>query len=170
MSAEKSSNLDNVMNFVSVYSDIGILNQKLANLDKGRKIVYTYGAWDLLHPGHINYLLRASELGAFLIVGVVADKPIMDLKGNNRPIQKQFDRMLILGSLRCVDAVIPQPEYDPSDQLKSIHRVDILTKGDDWEYIPGTETIEELGGKLIKFSYTKGFSTSSLVSKVIKDK
>ena len=76
------------------------------------------------------------------------------------------DRLTNIGSMRCVDAAIKQIDYDPSDELKKLGRIDILTKGDDWDYIPGTETIEDLGGKLVKFSYTNGFSTSSIVEKL----
>ena len=152
-----------------IYESESEINKLLVSLDSSDKIVYTYGVWDLLHPGHINFLYRASKLGSFLIVGVVADKPVHDLKGPDRPTQSQSDRIITVGTLRFVDAAIKQPEYDPSPQLRSLHRVDILTKGDDWELIPGTKTIEELGGELIKFSYTEGFSTSALVSKMNKD-
>ena len=152
--------------WVNLFEHIEDLNQILDDLPEEYSIVYTYGAWDLLHPGHINFLSRARELGDFLIVGVVADLPIRDLKGIERPIQIQSERLVTVGSLRCVDATIAQPEYDPSDQLRSLKKVNILTKGDDWEYIPGTETIEGLGGKLVKFSYTDGFSTSSIVAKL----
>ena len=74
--------------------------------------------------------------------------------------------MVTTSSVRFVDAVVGQSEYDPSNELRILSRIDILTKGDDWDYIPGTETIEQLGGKLVKFSYTDGFSTSKLVSKL----
>lgn len=154
------------MEWIKKFESFDKINQILELLDSKSKIVYTYGAWDLLHPGHIRYLIRARELGDFLIVGVVADEPIANLKGIDRPVQKQSERMVTVGSLRFVDVVIPQPQYDPSSELKSFSRVDILTKGDDWDYIPGTETIESLGGKLIQFSYTDGFSTSKLVSKL----
>ena len=75
----------------------------------------------------------------------------------------------VVGSLRMVDAVIHQPVYDPSVQLKQISKIDILTKGDDWDYIPGQETIHDMGGKLVKLGYTKSFSTSSIVKKLSKD-
>ena len=139
------------------------LNQIIKNLSNDCVIVYTYGAWDLFHPGHVNFLTRARSLGDFLIVGVVSDKPIKKLKGSDRPIQPQNERIITVGSMRCVDAAILQTEYDPSNELRSLCRVDILTKGDDWDYIPGEETIVGLGGKLVKFSYTKGFSTSKTV-------
>lgn len=156
--------------WLNIFESIEDLNQILKDLSSDFKVVYTYGAWDLLHPGHINFLSRAKNLGDFLIVGVVADSPIRNLKGKERPLQTLSERLITVGSLRLVDATIAQSEYDPSEQLRSLKRVNILTKGDDWDYIPGTETIEDLGGKLVKFSYTGGFSTSRIVEKLnIKD-
>lgn len=134
------------------------------------KIVYTYGAWDLFHPGHIKLLQRAKDLGDYLVVGVVADAAIKELKGKDRPIQSQQDRATILEHIDIVDEVMMQDAYDPSPNLRKLASENktpaILTKGDDWTYIPGTETIEELGGMLVKLSYSKGFSTSDTVKKI----
>ena len=71
------------MDWVNVFESIKQLNTVIDKLPKNYKIVYTYGAWDLLHPGHIRYLIRARELGDFLVVGVVSDGPIMKLKGED---------------------------------------------------------------------------------------
>jgi len=149
-----------------VYNSLEDIRNLIKKLPDERTVVYTYGVWDLLHPGHINLLRRAKEMGDFLIVGVVADGPVKKLKGDNRPIQKFNDRLSIVGSLRCVDAAIPQTLYDPSDELLFLERVDVLTKGDDWGNIPGTETIEAMGGKMVKLSYSHGYSTSQTISKL----
>ena len=149
-----------------IFNSIEELNHSILSLPNKSVIVYTYGAWDILHPGHVKFLIRARELGDFLVVGVVADKPIKNLKGEDRPIQSQDERMFVIGSLACVDAAIFQSEYDPSHVIKSLHKVDILTKGDDWDYIPGQEAIEEVGGSLVKLGYSHGFSTTSIVSKI----
>jgi len=131
------------------------------------KQIYTYGAFDLLHPGHIKLLEGARKLGDYLIVGVVGDEAIKELKGKDRPIQTQEDRAYIIDSLSCVDEVILQDGYDPSRYLKAYEgKIDFLVKGDDWEYIPGTETIYELGGVLIKLSYSRDYSTSSMIKKI----
>jgi len=129
------------------------------------KIVYTYGAWDLLHPGHIKLLEKAKSFGEELWVGVVGDNAIKKLKGNDRPIQTQRDRMKIVESLKCVDFVVPQDDYDPIPNMEKI-KPDILVKGNDWDYIPGQEWIELHGGKLIKPEYSKGWSTSKTVEKM----
>jgi rfaE bifunctional protein nucleotidyltransferase chain/domain len=148
---------------VPYFDSVQKLNDKISSLASSSTVVYTYGAWDLLHPGHVIFLSRAKMLGDFLVVGVVADLPIRELKGITRPIQTQEERIITSGSLRDVDAVITQSDYDPTINLEQLQRIDILTKGDDWDYIPGTQTIEKLGGKLIKLNYSKGYSTSKLV-------
>ena len=104
------------------------------------KIVYTYGAFDLLHPGHVALLEKAKELGRELIVGIVADEPIRKLKGDDRPIQSWNDRATMVSALKCVNRVVYQPNYNPTSVLLELPiKIDILVKGDDWE-----STIEEL--------------------------
>ena len=143
-----------------------------------KTIVYTYGAFDLLHLGHLKLLERAKALGDYLIVGIVDNKPIRELKGNDRPIILMKDRLELVKALRCVDRVIYQPEYDPTSVLECIfgnaynefNKVDILAKGDDWDEIPGKETIERLGGKLVKLPYSLGYSTSDIVKRIRGEK
>ena len=142
------------------------INRDIDSFPEDKLVVYTYGAWDLLHPGHIIFLNRAKELGHFLVVGVISDSAIKELKGSKRPIQKDLDRLFIIKNLSMVDSCLIQEEYDPSPILRNLNRVDILTKGDDWDYIPGQETIVELGGKLVKLSYTSSYSTSKTVEKL----
>jgi len=132
---------------------------------KYEKIVYTYGAFDLLHPGHINMLETSKSYGDKLIVGIVGDEAIKKLKGEDRPIQSEKDRLRIVNSLKCVDKAIEQKDYDPVPNMKKI-KPNILVKGDDWDYIPGHEWIEKNGGRLIKPKYSKGWSTSGTVKKM----
>ena len=141
----------------------------LNSFDENTIVVYTYGAWDLIHPGHVNLLNRAKEMGDVLIVGVVSNEPIKELKGDTRPTQDVKDRMIMVDSIKSVDFVVEQKKYDPSDCLRRLGNVSLLVKGDDWDYIPGEETIQEVGGKLVKLSYTSGFSTSSLIKKIEKN-
>lgn len=129
------------------------------------KVVYTYGAWDLLHPGHIKLLEKAKSYGDVLYVGVVGDEAIKELKGEGRPIQTQVDRIEIVGSLKCVDVVMSQKDYDPVPNMEKI-KPSVLVKGDDWDIIPGVMWIEQHGGKLIKPSYSKEWSTSKIIKKV----
>ena len=129
------------------------------------RVVYTYGAWDLLHPGHINMLETARSLGDKLVVGVVGDEAIRELKGEGRPTQSQEDRLRIIKLLRCVDEAMIQETYDPVPNLEKVHP-EILVKGDDWEKIPGEEWVKEKGRKLIKPKYSKGWSTSGTLKKI----
>ena len=129
------------------------------------KVVYTYGVWDLLHPGHIAMLKKAKALGDKLIVGIVCDDAVKKLKGEDRPIQNHNDRLEIIKSIGIVDMAMLQKEYDPVPNMEEI-KPDILVKGDDWEHIPGQEWMEKHGGKLVKPSYSKGWSTSETIKKI----
>lgn len=119
----------------------------------------------MLHPGHLNILEKAKSYGKKLIVGIVDDKPIKELKGNDRPIQDVYTRMKIVSSIKFVDQVLIQKTYDPTDNLEII-RPAILVKGDDWDFIPGQDWIDKNGGKLIKPAYSNNFSTSGIVKKI----
>jgi len=130
-----------------------------------KKVVYTYGVWDLLHPGHINMIKQAKMQGETLIVGVVGDNAVKEKKGNDRPIQTQDDRLEIVSNLKDVDIAVIQDTYDPVPNLEK-YQPDILVKGNDWDYIPGQEWIEKHGGKLIKPAYSKAWSTSKTVEKM----
>jgi D-glycero-beta-D-manno-heptose 1-phosphate adenylyltransferase len=129
------------------------------------KTVYTYGAFDLIHPGHVILLNKAKSYGDYLVVGIVGDEAIKELKGPERPVQPIQDRMKIISSLKCVDQVIEQTDYDPIPNLEKINP-DILVKGDDWEYIPGQDWIQEHGKKLIKPPYSGGWSSSAMIKKI----
>lgn len=136
---------------------------------KPKIVVYTYGAFDLLHPGHIKMLETAASFGDELIVGIVGDKAIRDLKGKDRPIQNEKDRLRTVQSLKCVDVAMMQKDYDPEPNLEKI-KPDILVKGDDWDHIPGQEWMKKHGGKLIKPPYSGGWSTSATVKKIMEQK
>lgn len=129
-------------------------------------LVYTYGAFDLLHVGHIRLLERAKALGDCLIVGILSDRAIKERKGLRRPIQSQNNRMFIIEALKCVDSVCSQENYDPSDNL-SMLKADILTKGDDWEHCGRIANL--LGIKFIRLNYSPEFSTSKIVREIQSD-
>lgn len=128
-------------------------------------VVYTYGVFDLLHPGHINMLEKAAAEGRKLIVGVVGDEAVAKLKGKDRPVQKLSERLRIVQSLKCVDCAVVQEDYDPVPNLEKFNP-DVLVKGDDWDHIPGQEWIFAKGKRLVKPKYSEGFSTSATVKKI----
>ena len=123
-----------------------------------------------MHPGHVRFLKRAKGLGDILVVALVGDSAINMLKGGGKPILPLKDRIEIIGSIRYVDSVVTIDTYDPTPAIKKLTKggvkVDILVKGDDWEYIPGSEHVIRNGGKLVRLSYSEGFSTSDMIKKI----
>ena len=127
-------------------------------------LVYTFGAFDLLHVGHIVLLEKARKLGDKLMVGIVSDKAIKERKGEERPIQCQQDRMRIVGALKCVDEVVAQDSYDIEKNVMRYHP-DIVTKGDDWErYKKEIEPFIFI--KFIPLDYSKEYSTTGIVETI----
>ena len=129
-------------------------------------LVYTYGAFDILHPGHVLLLEKAKRLGDSLAVGILSDEAIKKRKGDDRPIQPQADRMKIISSLRCVDTVYRQDSYDPTANLELIHP-EIVTKGDDWNILRGyLEPFHFI--KFVPLDYSPDYSTSKIVEEIKK--
>lgn len=131
--------------------------------DKG-VLVYTFGAFDLLHVGHIVLLERAKKLGDRLMVGILSDSAIRARKGSDRPIQCQKDRMRIIASLKCVDEVVPQDSYDIEENMIRYHP-DVVTKGDDWERYKA-ELKPFIFIKFVPLDYSKEYSTSGIVETI----
>lgn len=123
-----------------------------------QQIVFTNGCFDILHQGHIHLLTSAADFGNKLIVGINSDNSVKKLKGNNRPLQDEKTRMLVLASLHFVDAVILFEEDTPYELLKNIHP-DILVKGGDYKAneIVGADLVKrvEIVNLLVGFSTTK---------------
>ena len=141
-------------------------------MDK-KTIVFTYGAFDCFHEGHLILLERAKALGDTLIVAIVSDFAINLMKGDPKPIQKQGERMRIVGALKCVDMVVPMECYDDAKETiqtleKQGFTINILCKGKEpgWQYTPGWEYIVKNGGQFIQPEYTEGFSTSAMIKKI----
>lgn len=136
---------------------------------KGKRIVFTNGCFDLLHLGHVRYLEKAKSLGDILIVGVNSDSSVQSLKGPERPILPEEERMEILSSLVCVDYVTLFDELTPLE-LISFLQPHILVKGGDWmkEAIVGKEVVERSGGEVIILPFVEGSSTSSLIETILK--
>ncbi len=133
----------------------------------GKRVVFTNGVFDLLHPGHVRYLQHARTLGDALIVGVNSDRSVRANKGPSRPITPEAERAELLSALACVDAVAIFDEDTPADIIKRI-QPDILVKGADWaaDAIVGRDTVEARGGKVVRVDIEPGWSTSSIIDKV----
>jgi rfaE bifunctional protein nucleotidyltransferase chain/domain len=132
----------------------------------GGKVVATGGCFDVLHAGHIASLEAARRLGDALIVLVNSDDSIRRLKGPDRPVNSLADRLQVLRSLRCVDAVAVFEGDDPCELLDEL-RPDIWTKGGDYtaEMLPETPVVSEWGGRVVLVPYLAGRSTTSILNR-----
>ena len=133
----------------------------------GRRVVFTNGVFDILHPGHVRYLREARALGDALIVGLNADASVRRNKGPERPINSEQDRAEILAALECVDGVVIFNEDTPAGIIEAV-QPDVLVKGADWaeDAIVGRDTVEARGGRVVRVPIEKGFSTTSIIEKI----
>ena len=133
----------------------------------GRRIVFTNGVFDLLHPGHIRYLQAARGHGDLLIVGLNSDASVRRNKGPERPINPEDERAEVLAALACVDAVSIFDDDTPADIIRRVEP-DILVKGADWpaDQIVGRDTVEARGGKVVLEPVEQGYSTTTILKKI----
>lgn len=138
----------------------------LASVRAGRKVVFTNGCFDLLHVGHVRYLQEARRLGDFLVVGVNTDASVRKLKGADRPLQNESDRAEILTALSSVDFAVLFSEDTPAELIRRV-RPDILVKGGDWtiDKIVGADFVQSYGGRVMSLQFVDGKSTSKLIEK-----
>jgi D-beta-D-heptose 7-phosphate kinase/D-beta-D-heptose 1-phosphate adenosyltransferase len=137
----------------------------------GKRVVFTNGCFDLLHPGHIESLETARGLGDVLIVGLNSDEGVRRLKGPGRPVYPAEERAEILASLECVDAVLIFDEPMPQRVIAAL-LPDVLVKGEDWpgNQIVGREEVEAAGGKVVRVEVVEGYSTSEILRKIRETK
>jgi D-sedoheptulose 7-phosphate isomerase len=130
-------------------------------------VVFTNGCFDIIHPGHIDLLQRARQLGTKLIVGINSDSSVRAIKGEPRPFLSQTDRAVILKSLRFVDEVRVFEEPTPEKLIREI-KPDVLVKGGDWKKneIIGTDFVEGNGGTVFSLALKGGYSSSKIVEKI----
>jgi D-beta-D-heptose 7-phosphate kinase/D-beta-D-heptose 1-phosphate adenosyltransferase len=136
-----------------------------------KKIVFTNGVFDLLHPGHLRYLRKARSLGDVLIVGVNSDRSVRANKGADRPITPEHERVEILASLECVDAVVVFDEDTPHAIISAI-QPDVLVKGADWgpAAIVGRDIVESRGGLVVRVPVEPNHSTTAIVERIRGDR
>jgi len=156
-SLNKSSGDEHIKSFKEI-------KELVKNLKKrGKKIVFTNGCFDLLHRGHVKYLEKAKENGDVLIVGLNSDQSVKRLKGDDRPINTQYDRAYLLASLEVVDYVVIFEEDTPYELIKIIEP-DLLVKGADYKdkEIVGSDIAKET--MLVEF--IDGKSTTTIINKI----
>lgn len=136
---------------------------KISKENNNLKIVFTNGCFDILHRGHVEYLQKAKELGDLLILGLNSDSSVKRLKGENRPINNEKDRAIVLSALECVDFVIIFDEDTPFELIKNL-KPDILVKGGDYklENVIGREFAKET----ILIDFVDGYSTTKTIKNI----
>ncbi|MGH9430550.1 MAG: D-glycero-beta-D-manno-heptose 1-phosphate adenylyltransferase [Terriglobia bacterium] len=136
---------------------------------EGKRIVFTNGCFDLIHPGHTRYLAEARKLGDRLVVAVNSDPSVRALKGPQRPVFPQAERAEILAALEAVDYVTFFDEPTPRRLIAQIVP-DVLVKGADWgpDQIVGREEVEAAGGKVVSVPVVQGYSTTAIIEAVLQ--
>ncbi|MGH1537737.1 MAG: bifunctional D-glycero-beta-D-manno-heptose-7-phosphate kinase/D-glycero-beta-D-manno-heptose 1-phosphate adenylyltransferase HldE [Gammaproteobacteria bacterium] len=146
------------------------LVNKISSLRKeGKKIVMTNGCFDILHPGHVDYLTKARQLGDVLIVALNSDSSVKNIKGESRPINNLTDRMAVLSGLQSVDWLVMFEEDTPEELIKTV-MPDILVKGGDYlaKEVVGGKCVIENGGEVKIIDFLQSYSTTGLISRINK--
>jgi rfaE bifunctional protein nucleotidyltransferase chain/domain len=151
-----------------VYTRQSLNKQRTIWKQQQQKVVFTNGVFDILHRGHVEYLLKAKSLGDVLIVGMNTDASVKRIKGELRPIVNEEDRAFILSHLVCVDAVCLFEEDTPL-ALISVLVPDVLVKGADYtlDTIVGKDVVERAGGTVQTIEFIPDRSTSNIVQTIV---
>ncbi len=134
---------------------------------EGKRVVFTNGCFDILHRGHVDYLMKARAMGDVLVVGLNTDASVRNLKGQDRPIVEQDDRAHVLASLQAVDFVCFFEEDTPIEIIRALIP-DVLVKGADWAVteVVGKDIVEQAGGSVQTIEFLPNRSTSGLIRKI----
>jgi len=144
------------------------LKQRIATLKRERKrVVFTNGCFDILHPGHIRMLEKARSLGDALVVGINSDPSVQEMKGPQRPVIPDSERAELLAALAAVDFVTIFDEPTPRELITEILPA-VLVKGSDWgpDEIVGREEVEAAGGEVVSIPLEAGYSTTKLIDRI----
>lgn len=144
---------------------------------KGDKVVFTNGCFDILHLGHVTYLAQAASEGSRLVIGLNTDASVRRQgKGDDRPINSEESRALVLAALQVVDLIVFFDQDTPIELIKAL-QPDVLAKGADYDpeeteptakkYIVGSDIMKQKGGKVIAIPLVDGYSTTALIKKVV---
>jgi D-beta-D-heptose 7-phosphate kinase/D-beta-D-heptose 1-phosphate adenosyltransferase len=146
-------------------SRLAALGERARRAD--RRLVFTNGCFDLMHPGHVALLEAARRQGDLLVVAINSDASVRRLKGPDRPLMSQGDRAYMLGALECVDHVTVFGEQTPLKAIELL-RPAVLVKGADWKMaaIVGREEVEADGGRVVRVTLKGGFSTTKMLDRL----
>ncbi len=144
-----------------------LVEQRAIWRQEGKRVVFTNGCYDILHPGHIRLLESARSLGEVLILALNTDASVQRLKGPSRPILSEQSRAAIAMNLEAVDAVTFFDEDTPRELIATV-LPDFLVKGADWShFIAGREEVEAAGGQVLALPLEPGYSTTNLVQQIL---
>ena len=149
------------------FRSLSLLLDQLKKDRQNKTLVFTNGCFDLLHIGHIRYLRSAKNCGDLLVVAVNSDQSVRQLKGPNRPLQKEEDRAEILSALSFVDYSFVFDDKTPLSVIKKI-KPDVLVKGGDWklQQIVGSDFVLSYQGKIKSLDFVEDHSTTGLIEKI----
>jgi D-beta-D-heptose 7-phosphate kinase/D-beta-D-heptose 1-phosphate adenosyltransferase len=156
------------MSSIKTREEIKQIRTQLKN--DGKKVVFTNGVFDLIHAGHVDYLVKAKQLGDVLILALNTDSSVKRIKGNKRPILKQDERAFIVSNLKPVDYVTFFEDDTPAEIISDLIP-DVLVKGADWamDKIVGREIVEANGGEVKTIEFVNQQSTSNVIN-IIKER
>ena|SRR5271165_188449 len=150
-----------------LYSRTALIEQRRRWKETGKKVVFTNGCYDILHPGHIRLLEEARSLGDVLILALNTDSSVQRIKGPSRPFFSQTDRAEVASQLEAVDAVTLFDEDTPRELIAAM-LPDVLVKGADWShFIAGREEVESAGGTVVALPLEPGYSTTNIAETVL---
>jgi len=143
---------------------VALLSRELRG---ARRVVFTNGCFDLLHPGHIRSLEQARSLGDVLVVGLNSDRSVRQVKGDSRPVIPENERAEVLAALAAVDYVVLFADSTPRKLIAQL-LPDILVKGADWgaAEVVGREEVEAAGGRVVSVPIEAGYSTTRILEKI----
>lgn len=138
--------------------------------EKGQRIVFTNGCFDILHVGHVRYLTAARREGDILVVGLNSDQSVQKIKGPQRPIVPEDQRAEVLAGLWCIDFIVLFNEPDPLLLIQTL-QPDVLVKGDDWaeDHIIGADFVKNNGGKVVRVAVVPGAATSKIIARILNN-
>jgi D-glycero-beta-D-manno-heptose 1-phosphate adenylyltransferase len=144
------------------------INKRQQLEKENKKVIFTNGCFDIIHAGHVTYLQQAKDLGDYLILGINSDSSVQKLKGPNRPIVPQNERITVLSALSMIDMIIIFDESTPIALIKNI-QPDVHVKGGDYikEDLPEYPVIKSYGGEVYILPFVPGASTTNIIEKIL---
>ncbi len=154
-------------NYLTGLEDLIEIRRQLKT--SGKKVVFTNGCFDIIHAGHVDYLVKAKSFGDVLIVGLNSDISVRKIKGNKRPIIPEDERAFVLYNLKPVDYVVLFDEETPINLIQNI-LPDYLVKGSDWEIenIVGKDVVLANGGEVKTIDFIHKQSTSNIIKTILE--